>query len=217
MCYNSRSGAGGTEGFSLFRVTPGARKACLIGESERMKRKTAKELLAGSFRELAESKSIDKVTIKDIVENCGYSPATFYRNFKDKYDLIAWEYAEGAAGIMSRVDENDYMWKQTLIDGAKYFWREKEYLANLFQHTTGHDSFVRYMAEINFDVLKKHILAVNDKSGLTKEEELYVRIYCLGTVNLTCEWILGKYEATPEEIAEIYEHSLPGPLHKYLL
>ena len=71
LCYNSRSGAGGTEGFSLFRVTSGARKACLIGESERMKRKTAKELLADSCRELAESKSIDNDMIKDIVENYG--------------------------------------------------------------------------------------------------------------------------------------------------
>ena len=27
--------------------------------------------------------------MKDITDNCGYSPATFYRQFKDKYDLPA--------------------------------------------------------------------------------------------------------------------------------
>ena len=48
-----------------------------------MKRKTAKEILAESFRELAE----------EIADNCEYSPATFYRHFRDKYDLIAWDYA----------------------------------------------------------------------------------------------------------------------------
>ena len=53
-----------------------------------MKRKTAKEILADSFRELAEQKTVDKITVKDITENCGYSTATFYRQFKDKYDLI---------------------------------------------------------------------------------------------------------------------------------
>ena len=41
-----------------------------------MKRKTAKEILAESFRELAETVPIDKITIKDIVYNCDYSPAT---------------------------------------------------------------------------------------------------------------------------------------------
>lgn len=44
-----------------------------------MKRKTAGELLAESFRELAETKSIDLITVREIAGNCGYSPATFYR------------------------------------------------------------------------------------------------------------------------------------------
>ena len=57
-----------------------------------MKRKTAKELLAESFRELAQDRDIDKITVQDIAKNCGYSIATFYRQFRDKYDLIAWDY-----------------------------------------------------------------------------------------------------------------------------
>ncbi|MBQ3273942.1 MAG: helix-turn-helix transcriptional regulator, partial [Christensenellaceae bacterium] len=57
-----------------------------------MKRQTAKDILVASFRELAEKRTIDKITIKEITVNCGYSPATFYRHFNDKYDLIAWDY-----------------------------------------------------------------------------------------------------------------------------
>ena len=45
---------------------------------------------------------------------------------------------------------------------------------------------------------------------------MYVRLYCLGTVSLTCEWILGKYTATPEELAEVYRNALPAPLYPYL-
>ena len=41
-----------------------------------MKWKTAKEILAESFREIAEMKPIDKITVKDITKNCGYSTAT---------------------------------------------------------------------------------------------------------------------------------------------
>ena len=42
-----------------------------------MKRKTAKEILADSFRELMERKSADRITVRDITGNCGYSMATF--------------------------------------------------------------------------------------------------------------------------------------------
>ena len=34
-----------------------------------MKRKTAKEILSDSFREIAESKPIDRITIRDIIES----------------------------------------------------------------------------------------------------------------------------------------------------
>ena len=91
-----------------------------------------------------------------------------------------------------------------------------QYLVNLLRHTAGHDSFVRYMTEINFDILKKHYLAAAGKEELTQRETLYIRIYCLGTVSLTCEWLLGGYDASPETIAEIYENSLPEPLREVL-
>ena len=57
---------------------------------------------------------------------------------------------------------------------------------------------------------------MSGKKALDDTEELYVRIYCLGTVSLTCEWLLGRHHISPEEIAEIYEKSLPEPLWHYL-
>ena len=69
-----------------------------------IQRKTAKELMADSFKELAHKKNIEKITVKDVVENCGYSPATFYRHFRDKYDLIAWDYSDAGAIASFRGD-----------------------------------------------------------------------------------------------------------------
>lgn len=130
--------------------------------------------------------------------------------------MIAWEYAQRTAEIMDRISP-DYPWKQTLLDGALLFQSEKEYLANLFLHTTGHESFFRYMTEINCNALRNHIFAVSDKKELDPMTEMYIRIYCLGTVNLTCEWILGRHNVSPEELAEVYENSLPMPLRCNLL
>ena len=54
-----------------------------------MKRKTTKEILAESYLELAAKKSINRISVVDIVENCSMTKPTFYRYFKDKYDLIS--------------------------------------------------------------------------------------------------------------------------------
>lgn len=105
-----------------------------------MKRKTAKEILAESFRELAKKKNIDKITVRDITENCGYSPATFYRQFKDKYDLIAWAYTRDLEEIMNHIAFDENSWKKVLVDAANYYYKHKDYLSNLLLHTSGYVS-----------------------------------------------------------------------------
>lgn len=181
-----------------------------------MKRKTTKEILADSFHELAQIKAVDKITVKDITENCGYSSATFYRQFQDKYDLIAWDETRITEEIMNKIGNGEYTWKDTLLEGAKSFEKRKKYLANLFLHTSGLDSFYKYKTDLNYEVLKKQILKVSGKESVDEMTDMYLRLYCLGTVSLTCEWVLGKYHATPEQLAEIYEKSLPEPLRPYL-
>lgn len=180
-----------------------------------MKRKTTKEILAESFRELAEKKSIDKITVRDITENCGYSSATFYRQFKDKYDLIAWAYTKDLEKIMIQIAFDENSWKKTLIDAAYYYRDHKDYLSNLLLHTSGYLSFIRYMSDINYRSLKNTI-EKSDHYIQNEKTDMYIRLYCQGTVALTCDWILEKYHATPEELAEIYEKSLPEPLGEYL-
>ena len=71
-----------------------------------MKRKTARDIFVESFRALAQTRSIDRITVREIAENCGYSTATFDRHFMDKYDLIVWDYARGIEQPMSRIGIN---------------------------------------------------------------------------------------------------------------
>lgn len=180
-----------------------------------MKRLTSKEMLAASFRELAETRPIDKITTKDIAENCGYSQATFYRQFKDKYDLIAWAYTRDLEAILDELTGEEVSLKQTLLSAANYFQAHREYLSNLLQHTGGYDSFVKNMTEIHFASLRKVFLRLKGAEELDAETEMYCRIYCLGTVLFSCEWILGKYTVSVEALAQVYENALPGALGRY--
>lgn len=181
-----------------------------------MKRKTSKEILAESFREVAERKNIDKITVKDITENCGYSPATFYRQFRDKYDLIAWDYTRELKNILSKMDGSKAEWQNALLCAAHFFHDRKRYLANLFLHTSGLESFMGYMQEVHFQRLKDIVEKASLNHSIDALTEMYIRLYVLGTVQFTCEWILGKFEATAQELALVFEQTFPLPLQKYL-
>ncbi len=182
-----------------------------------MKRKSTREILVEAFREMAKTRAVDKITVRDITENCGYSTATFYRHFRDKYDLIVWAYTQNVAKIMGQIGRDGYAWEHTLLEGARIFEDQREVFANLLLHTSGHDAFIRHMTEINYQALLDHIREISGRSISDEATDMYVRTYCMGTVCLTCDWILGRYHASPEELAEVYKACLPVPLRPMLL
>ena len=181
-----------------------------------MKRKSTKEIIADSLRQIGEHKRINSITIREIMQNCGFSIATFYRHFKDKYDLIAWDYVRKLDDLMSRLRAENQPWKKSLIDASKYFLENRDFLLNLFLHTSGQDSFVHFMIDTNIRALTKHIQQTRGIDSLPAEDACYVRIYCYGTVLFVCEWLQQKNPLPIERAAEIMENSLPEPLKKYL-
>ena len=47
-------------------------------------------LLADSLKKLAEKRSVEKITIKEITDQAGVIRPTFYNHFQDKFELIEW-------------------------------------------------------------------------------------------------------------------------------
>ena len=43
-----------------------------------------------------------------------------------------------------------------------------------------------------------------------------VRVYIFGTVQLTCQWLLGEFDNTADHLAELFEKAVPEPLKEYL-
>ena len=54
-----------------------------------------KARIAREFAELARTKSIDKITVKDIVEACHITRQTFYYHFQDLIDVTRQSFFEG--------------------------------------------------------------------------------------------------------------------------
>lgn len=181
-----------------------------------MKRKTTKELLADSFLELAQTKRIDKITITDITDNCGMSQSTFYNHFKDKYDLIVWIYTSRVSEVMCRIDNKSYLWKDTLLDGARYYAENSEFIKNALKHTSGQDSFIEYVRKRNTEFLKVEVQKKLMTEFIPDEIMGMIEVYVYGTVQYMLRWLLSDMPLSPEQLAYIWEKSLPEPLKQYL-
>ena len=49
---------------------------------------STKEALGNALKKMLSVKPIDKITVKDLVEECGVNRQTFYYHFQDIYDLL---------------------------------------------------------------------------------------------------------------------------------
>jgi len=54
----------------------------------RLMKQHAKTAIINSFKELLNKQSIDKITVKEICENCDVNRQTFYYYFKDIMDIF---------------------------------------------------------------------------------------------------------------------------------
>ena len=61
--------------------------------------------LAQAIRECMKTTPVDKITIREIVQTCGTTRQTFYRNFLDKYDLINWYFDKLLAESFAHMGE----------------------------------------------------------------------------------------------------------------
>lgn len=181
-----------------------------------MVRKTTKELLAESFKELAESKPIHKITISNITENCGLTQPTFYRHFKDKYDMIAWIYISEAKEIMGQIGINGYIWRDTLLDAANYYSETRTFAINALKHTSGRDSFLALLEQVNTELMCTEVRKKLMTEQLPQDILTMIKVYCYGTVRYTCEWLLADMPLSREAYADIMEKCLPEVLRQYL-
>lgn len=152
-----------------------------------MRRKTTKELLAESFMELSATKPVSKITIAEITRNCSLSSPTFYRHFKDKYDLMIWMYIREAQKNLVKIDHDRYLWKDTLLDGLRYFAKNREYMVNALKHTSGRDSFVAQMAAMNVEIILDEVRKGSGTNIVPDDLAMEVKIYCYGTEQYLCE------------------------------
>jgi AcrR family transcriptional regulator len=78
-----------------------------------------KQILADSLCKLAESKSVNDITVLDIVNNCGLTAPTFYNHFRNKHDLITWYYIEMWSKILDKIGKEGYEWRDALHEGLR--------------------------------------------------------------------------------------------------
>lgn len=63
-----------------------------------------KRLIAGSLKKIMAKKPFSKITVTEIIKDCGVNRKTFYYHFADIYALLKWMFEEEAVEVVKNFD-----------------------------------------------------------------------------------------------------------------
>ena len=102
-----------------------------------------KKMLSASLKHCMEKKSLSKITVTDIVTDCGLNRKTFYYHFQDVPDLLKWTLEQEAVDVVKQFDLLNEL-EEALRFAVRYI-RENSHMINCAYDSIGRDEPKRFL------------------------------------------------------------------------
>ena len=178
--------------------------------SEHKTNETIKYKLAAAMKECMKSASVEKITVTEIVETCGVTRQTFYRNFQDKYDLINW-YFDVLAQMSFKQMGISLTLREGLLKKFEFIKGEGQFFAAAFSSESQN-----CLMEYDYQCIYQFYCDIIHKQGVDKipeELEFLLRMYCRGSIAMTVEWATTGMKMSPEQLADQLIDAMPPKLY----
>ena len=172
--------------------------------SEKMKYK-----LANAMKELLVHTPVDKITVKQIVDQCDVTRPTFYRHFKDKYDLINWYFDKLVLKSFEQIGVSHTI-GESLTQKLEFIQEEKAFFTEAFR-SDDRNSVKEHDFEL---ILEFYSNLIFQKTGRRPDAEtsFLLEMYCRGSIYMTVKWLLGGMKFPPAQLAKQLVLGMPEKL-----
>lgn len=102
-----------------------------------------KKMLSASLKHCMEKKSLSKITVTDIVTDCGLNRKTFYYHFQDVPDLLKWTLEQEAVDVVKQFDLLNEL--EEALRFAVRCIRENSHMINCAYDSIGRDELKRFL------------------------------------------------------------------------
>ena len=149
-----------------------------------------KKSLAAALRHAMEIKTFSKITVSEIITECGVNRKTFYYHFQDIYALLKWMLEQDALEIVKKFDLiEDY---ESAIIFVMDYVDSNQHIINCAYDSIGHDQ-VKSFFYSDFVALADNLISeVEERMGayLEKDYKVFlVRFYTEALSGMLMEWI----------------------------
>lgn len=174
-----------------------------------------KRALATSIKQLMEKVPLAKISIQEIVDNCGLNRQTFYYHFKDKFDLVNWVYYNEAVKSVSDYSNYEH-WSDGIRKVFLYLLENKTFYINAL-NTPGQNAFDGYLFDVTHQLIMKVAEDVSSGMGISDADKNFIAdFYTYAFVGITVRWVKNGMKESPETISDRIKDIVDGSLLRAL-
>ena len=162
--------------------------------------------LADSMKKLLTRKTLDRITVRDITDDCGVNRQTFYYHFHDVYDLVEWMFRQAAEMYMTEGPE-DMNWQELTERIIRSFLEEKSFIMNTY-YSLDRRQLDRFLGQFLTPAVST--MAVNLRDSLEidiseEDQDMVVRVITYSVIGNLAEWIgSGMPELSQEKRGKLF-------------
>lgn len=177
-------------------------------------KKNAKAAIIYSFKQLLNKKSIDKITVKGICEDCDVNRQTFYNHFTDIMDVFKFIFFEELAIeiAQNRTFEN---WGGGFLATMNYLKKNSKMILHVYNSSYWPEANT-YLTDLSNRLLEDVVDECVEKMGVKlkeKDENFIINFYRHVFNGLLTDWVSEGMDEQPEVILKklfiMIEGSIP--------
>ena len=164
--------------------------------------KLTKKAIVTSFVSLVSKKPLDKVTVKDIVEDCGITRNTFYYYFSDIYDIVD----ELLGGLGEGYDiTHTGGWEKGFRKTMQFALDNRRAVYNMYNSSRKNELMVCINNAMT-RLIERLIDENPDSKGLSKKDKQLIVVFYRGAVvAYIVEWLdTGMKDSADEMIDRVF-------------
>lgn len=176
-----------------------------------MKQQITKRAITESFRALLIAKPLDKITVRDIVEDCGLTRNTFYYHYEDIYDLFD-DLLDSEIERALSITPSNSSWEELLLQMLSFLLESPEMGRHIFQ-SRKHETMRLYLNKVISTITDRYI--EHNAEGLSyspKDRKLICDICCHALYGLLEEWLTERrnqpLEPDLRRVAQLFEGTI---------
>ena len=170
-----------------------------------------KEIITQSFVRLLDAVPFDHITTQMILDESGVSRSTFYRYFKEKYNVMTWYYQAHIEEMRDKRDFRDY--RLFLIDFCKFIKENNPYFSRVIK-TEGTNSFFPFLSELSMQYYESIYKNVLHQEELTEKDRYQILMISEAGSALMRQYIVTGCKEDPQEMAACLIEILPPKLRQ---